>query len=258
MAEKKYLDDAGLSRVVENIQGRYATTFVGTTAQWEALTAEQKAQYTLVNLTDDLVDMDEINKKVNKLSGTVVDPSSVSHNTVAVNSIGYDADNGQLILKTGGADTVVPFSHGGGTVGALGWVYCTGDYSNFHVVEVAANGQVNRIYVPHSGGAYNGQWKTIEEWNQITGEDTPSILGITHIQGYLAQGFPMRFEDGTDWCGISYTYPGGGLNYVDLSLDESTTITASYGGSESPGVMPTKSYDDYSGGIAIRLLEPMT
>ena len=48
----KYLDENGLARVADYVNGKEKLIFKGTKAQWDALTAEEKAVYTLVGFPD--------------------------------------------------------------------------------------------------------------------------------------------------------------------------------------------------------------
>ena len=50
----KYLDDAGLARLSEDLEVRHPSTFTGTREAWEALPAERKVKYKIVNFIDDL------------------------------------------------------------------------------------------------------------------------------------------------------------------------------------------------------------
>ena len=53
MSAKKYLNEERTSELIDQIERRSPANFVGTTAQWNALTASQKAKYAIVDLVDD-------------------------------------------------------------------------------------------------------------------------------------------------------------------------------------------------------------
>lgn len=53
IAQKKYMNDERAQELINEIKSRNPATFVGTKAEWNALPADKKAKYTLVNLTDD-------------------------------------------------------------------------------------------------------------------------------------------------------------------------------------------------------------
>ena len=50
--EKKILDDTGLARVADYVNGKEKLIFKGTSAEWEALTAEEQAKYSVRYFTD--------------------------------------------------------------------------------------------------------------------------------------------------------------------------------------------------------------
>lgn len=55
MSDKiKYLDDAGLERLAEDLEYRHPSTFTGTKEAWAALPPERKVLYKIVNFIDDL------------------------------------------------------------------------------------------------------------------------------------------------------------------------------------------------------------
>ena len=51
--EKKYLDENGLAQVAEYVNGKEPKIFKGTTVEWDALTAEEQAEYSVKCITDD-------------------------------------------------------------------------------------------------------------------------------------------------------------------------------------------------------------
>lgn len=53
MSAKKYLNEERAAELIDQIERRSPANFVGTTAQWNALTASQKAKYAIVDLVDD-------------------------------------------------------------------------------------------------------------------------------------------------------------------------------------------------------------
>lgn len=58
--------------------------------------------------------MPESKQKIVTDSGTFTDASQNTYTGVTTDMISYDATNNQLLLKVGGADSVIPFSRGGG------------------------------------------------------------------------------------------------------------------------------------------------
>lgn len=50
--------------------------------------------------------------KVDSLSGEYSDTESTTYTALSVDGVGYDQANNQLLLKVGGADSVIPFSKG--------------------------------------------------------------------------------------------------------------------------------------------------
>lgn len=55
----------------------------------------------------------ELSEKISTDEGTFIDGESTSYTGVTVDMISYDETNNQLLMKVDGADTVIPFSHGG-------------------------------------------------------------------------------------------------------------------------------------------------
>ena len=51
--EKEYLDYEGLGRVSEYVNAKEPQIFKGTSAEWDALTAAEQAQYSVKMITDD-------------------------------------------------------------------------------------------------------------------------------------------------------------------------------------------------------------
>lgn len=78
--------------------------------------------------------IDELaDEKIDTFSGSVTDASSNTYTAVTADGIAYDATNNQLLLKVNGADTVIPFSKGGGAKGVIlvrGGVCLVADFEN--------------------------------------------------------------------------------------------------------------------------------
>lgn len=72
----KYLDDAGLARVAEDLEYRHPSTFTGTQMEWLALPSERKQLYKIVNFTDDDADFIGI-RHPNIFTGTRAEWASV-------------------------------------------------------------------------------------------------------------------------------------------------------------------------------------
>ena len=89
LTPKKYLNDQRTQELINEIRQRNPATFVGTTAEWNALTAAQKAKYVLVNLTDDIVDTD----KINDISGSLRNPNLLDNPWFTVNQIEFTGPN---------------------------------------------------------------------------------------------------------------------------------------------------------------------
>lgn len=77
MAEKKYLDDVGTEYLVEKINDKIQPQFVGTKAEWEALSADEKAKFVVVNLTDDYTVTSAVVDEVTEGEGRAVSSGAV-------------------------------------------------------------------------------------------------------------------------------------------------------------------------------------
>lgn len=109
--EKEYLNYEGLERVSEYVNAKEPQIFKGTSAEWDALTAAEQAQYSVKMITDDETgatvdavtdgDMRAVtsNAVYNALGGLTIDISKiVSSNTFSVKALYDNYGNGTYLV----------------------------------------------------------------------------------------------------------------------------------------------------------------
>lgn len=73
-----------------------------------------------------------LDERITTDDGTFTDESSNTYTGQTVDMISYDSTNNQLLMKVNGADTVIPFSRGGG-----GGATLIGTYSGNQTIDVS-------------------------------------------------------------------------------------------------------------------------
>ena len=91
----------------------------------QAMTDINNLQTDTIKLKLDVTDImvSQLPTKIDTFSGQVEDAEQASYTAVTANGIAYDETNKQLLLKLDGADTVIPFSRGGGGGRNIAFVY---------------------------------------------------------------------------------------------------------------------------------------
>ena len=123
-----------------SLDSSVVTTFTGTKAEWGTLTDDQKAEYTIVNLTDDVaggeitvVDVVESNN-MNPVTSNAVADHLVDQLGGTSDTFKFATDgNGNYgyVKKVAGADTFVPFKSGS----SAAWIKLGGTHNTGYTYE---------------------------------------------------------------------------------------------------------------------------
>ena len=145
----------------------------------------------------------ELSEKIATDEGTFVDEESVTYTGVTVDMISYDETNNQLLMKVDGADTVIPFNHGGGSCNVATGTFITAS-EQYGIVDVDCGFKPDAVLVllPLNGSdtcAYwckDATWGTTKSiWCVYPVENSGSVsdlnrqTGETGIQAINNNGF---------------------------------------------------------------------
>ena len=109
----------------------------------------------------------ELSEKISTDEGTFVDGESTSYTGVTVDMISYDETNNQLLMKVDGADTVIPFSHGGGGASQVATGTFTSAAEQYGIVSVNCGFEPDAILVilPFVNGDTVSYWWKEASWS---------------------------------------------------------------------------------------------
>lgn len=124
----------------------------------QAMTDINNLQTDTIKLKLDVTDImvSRLPVKIDTFSGQVEDAEQTSYTAVTADGIAYDETNQQLLLKVDGADTVIPFSRGGGGAGKK-WIKINGTHNAGYTYEDSNGVSISETGESNFSSAINGE-----------------------------------------------------------------------------------------------------
>lgn len=176
----------------------------------QAMTDIDNLQIDTTKLKLDVTDImvSRLPVKIDTFSGQVEDAEQTSYTAVTADGIAYDETNQQLLLKVDGADTVIPFSRGGGGGGT--------NFDNLSVKEYYSYEEPTPVMSSHINYNYSSRLLTLK-------------AGFKKGNYLLLNVKSVYWTPGTAPAGITVTpigtIPSGLLYSVNISDDIATDTT---------------------------------
>lgn len=160
----------------------------------------------------------EIAEKISTDEGTFEAEDSSTYTGVTVDMISYDEANNQLLMKVNGADSVIPFSHGGASQVATGTFTSASDAHGIVNVDCGFEPDLLIVILPFATGDTTSYWWREASWSQTSAiwclkpaeNNVYEVAlgrtsGETGIQAITSNGFAFM-SNGTNTLGKTCKY----------------------------------------------------
>ena len=144
----------------------------------------------------------ELSEKISTDEGTFEDGESNTYTGVTVDMLSYDETNNQLLMKVDGADTVIPFNHGGTSQVATGTFTTASEQYGIANVNCGFEPDLIIIILPFQNGDTTSYWWREASWSTASAiwcvqpaENSSNVValgrttGETGIQAINSNGF---------------------------------------------------------------------